>query len=248
MARGRPGEAARTLGAGSFGRKAAAPKLRRNLRYDDVVRAFTLTLLTLTLAGCTTSRFDGSPQVQTSSEARRESLAGAATAPLRDLNLLRTKIPHVLLEAVADPYARPASTRCAHLIALVKPLNDALGADLDAPSVDEDDLLQKGREGALVAVAGVASEAVPFRGWMRKLSGAEQHDAFVQAAITAGAVRRAYLKGLGEAKGCNPPATPSHELAGSPVPTQGFKPRYPIRLPQRERGSRGETPRDGHRR
>ena len=51
----------------------------------------------------------------------------------------------------------------------------------------------------------------------------------MQDAITAGAVRRAYLKGLGEAKGCNPPATPSHILAGSPVIDQSPKPKYPIR-------------------
>jgi len=51
----------------------------------------------------------------------------------------------------------------------------------------------------------------------------------VQAAITAGAVRRAYLKGLGEAKGCDPPATPSHQLAGAPVIDQSVKPKFPIR-------------------
>ena len=44
--------------------------------------------------------------------------------------------------------------------------------------------------------SGAASDVIPFRGWIRKLSGAERHDKYVQAAITAGAVRRAYLKGL----------------------------------------------------
>jgi hypothetical protein len=77
-------------------------------------------------------------------------------------------------------------------------------------------------------MASAASDVIPFRGWVRKLTGAERHDKLVQSAITAGAVRRAYLKGLGEAKGCNPPATPSHQLAGAPVIEQGFKPRYPI--------------------
>jgi hypothetical protein len=64
---------------------------------------------------------------------------------------------------------------------------------------------------------------------VRKLSGAERHDRFVQAAINGGAVRRAYLKGLGEAHGCQPPAAPSHQLTGAEVPTQEMKPRYPIR-------------------
>ncbi|RAK61330.1 hypothetical protein DJ021_16735 [Phenylobacterium hankyongense] len=182
-------------------------------------------------AGCAaTPPPNGSQRVQTTSAANREDIKGAVSAPLRDLNVRRTWIPEVLLQAMADPYGRPSKKlKCTELAALLKPLNDALGADLDEPSVDEDDLLQKGRTTALGAVAGVASDAIPFRGWVRKLSGAERHDRLVQAAITAGGVRRAYLKGLGEAHGCSPPATPSHVLAGAPVVTQDMKPRYPIR-------------------
>src|SRR5437762_11871259 len=83
----------------------------------------------LVLGGCMTSRADGSPKVQTSQEADREGLKGVAKAPLRDLNVLRTKIPEVLLEALADPYERPNTGKCAELIVLMKPLNDAMGAD-----------------------------------------------------------------------------------------------------------------------
>jgi hypothetical protein len=183
----------------------------------------------LAVAGCTTAPASGAPKIQTSSEANRENIKGAVSAPLRDLNVLRTKIPEVLLDAMADPYARPKTRKCAELVALLSPLDGALGADLDVPSVNEDDLLQKGRGTALGAVAGVASDAIPFRGWVRRLSGAERHDRFVQAAIHAGAVRRAYLKGLGESRGCQPPATPSHVLAGAPAITQEIKPRYPTR-------------------
>jgi hypothetical protein len=185
-------------------------------------------------------------RIQTTPEANREGLQGVVQSPLRDLNVVRTKIPLVLLDAMADPYHRPVTKRCIELAALLQPLNDALGADLDAPSVDQDDLLQKGGHEAYGAMATFASSAIPFRGWVRQLSGAEQHDRLVQAAITAGAVRRAYLKGLGEARGCNPPATPSHQLtqaraaaAARPGPSQPppqsqpktdlFTPRYPIR-------------------
>ncbi|MDB5445523.1 MAG: hypothetical protein JWQ97_840 [Phenylobacterium sp.] len=187
-------------------------------------------------AACTTAPADGSPKIQTTSQANRENLEGPAKAPLRDLNVLRTKIPDVLLQAMADPYERPPAdprltkkAQCAQLVELLQPLDHALGADLDSPSLDEDDLLEKGRDRTLGVMATLASGAIPFRGWVRKLSGAERHDSFVQAAITAGAVRRAYLKGLGEAHGCNPPGTPSHVLTGAPVETQAMKPRYPIR-------------------
>jgi hypothetical protein len=192
--------------------------------------ALTAVVLALPLAGCLTERENGSPKVETSSEANRESLKRAAQSPLRDLNVLRTKVPGVLLQAMADPYERPPKGwKCPQLIALVQPLDDALGADLDTPSQDEDDLMEKGKGTGLGLMAGAASDAIPFRGWVRKLSGAERHDRFVQGAINAGAVRRAYLKGLGESKGCDPPATPSHLLAGTEIPTQEMKPRYPIR-------------------
>jgi hypothetical protein len=183
-----------------------------------------------------------SGKVQTTDEANRESIAGAAESPLRDLNLVRTKIPLVLLDATADPYKRPAfgaranrKADCTLLTQLVRPLNDALGADLDAPSRDQDDLLEKGRGAALGVAASFASDTIPFRGWVRQLSGAERHDRIVQAAIIAGAVRRGYLKGLGEARGCDPPATPSHELTAvraaekANPPRSRFEPRYPIR-------------------
>jgi hypothetical protein len=183
----------------------------------------------LMISGCTTTRADGSPKVETTTEADRANLKGVAEAPLRDLNVLRTKIPEVLLQAMADPYERPPTRTCAQLSVLLEPLNDALGADLDAPQPDSDDLLGRGRTTAMGLMAGAASDVIPFRGWVRKLTGAERHDHLVQAAITAGAVRRAYLKGLGEAKGCDPPSTPSHILAGSPVIDQSMKPRYPIR-------------------
>lgn len=201
------------------------------MRFRTALAASAALCAVLALGGCMTTRADGSPKVETTTEANREGLKGVAKAPLRDLNVLRTKIPEVLLQAMADPYERPTSGRCEELIALLQPLDDALGADLDTPAVDEDDLLHKGKSGALGVMAGAASDVIPFRGWVRKLTGAERHDRLVQGAITAGAVRRAYLKGLGEAKGCTPPATPSHALAGAPVMDQSMKPKYPIRYP-----------------
>ncbi len=185
------------------------------------------------LAGCMTTSETNPDKVQTTTQAERENLRGAMGAPLRDLNVLRTKIPPVLLEALGDPYYRPpGKLSCGDIAAQLEPLNNALGADLDEPSRDEDDLVDKGRGTMLGVVAGATSGVIPFRGWVRKLSGAEKHDRYVQAAITAGAVRRGYLKGLGEAHGCPPPATPSHVKTGTaPVIDQSVRSRYPTKLP-----------------
>jgi hypothetical protein len=183
-------------------------------------------------------------KIQTTSDANRDGITGAVSAPLRDVNIVRTKIPPVLIEAMGDPYARPAQVNCATLIDLVAPLDAALGEDLDAhPPEENEDLMDRGRKAAgsaaLGAVASAAQDMIPMRGWVRKLSGAERHDRLVQSAITSGNVRRAYLKGLGEARGCNPPATPQHKSPtpipvvdpGMPPPVEpgsGIKPRFPI--------------------
>lgn len=207
------------------------------------MRRFAFSLAAALMAtGCVTARQDGSARVQSTGQANRESIQGAAKAPLRDLNLLRTKIPEVLLQAMADPYARPASPRCPALVEQVALLNDALGADLDRPVDDDPTLLAQGKQAAYGAVAGVATDAIPFRSWVRKLTGAERHDKLVQAAITAGAVRRGYLKGLGEARGCKPPATPSHELTGSEVIIQELRPRYPTRPESEPETPSGKPP------
>lgn len=197
---------------------------------SGAMRAIFLILpILLLVGGCMTGRSDGSPQIQTASDAKRESMQGAMSAPLRDVNLLRSKIPDVLLRAMADPYQRPLPATCNRLGVLVVELNRALGDDLDEPDADEQSLMVRGRGAAYGAVAGLASDIIPFRGWVRQLSGAERHDRLVAAAITAGGVRRGYLKGLGEARGCRPPATPSHVLSGSPVPSQKVQPKYPTR-------------------
>lgn len=162
-----------------------------------------------------------SEQMKTSDQVKRESVEGAVTSPLRDLNVMRTKIPAILLKSLEDPYARPPRAwKCPALAGLVRPLDAALGPDIDRVPPGDENLLERGRTTALGVAADFASDAIPFRGWVRKLTGAESHDRLVQSAIVAGNVRRAYLKGLGEARGCPPPATPSHERASNPQPVE----------------------------
>ena len=134
-------------------------------------------------------------------------LTAAALAPLNDLNLVRTEIPPVLKAARSAPYARPLDRSCAAIGEAIVALDAVLGADLDARTgKGGPDLLERSAHGAL---RSAAEGAIPFRGWVRKLTGAERNARDLAAAIAAGTVRRAYLKGMGDAAGCAAPAAPA---------------------------------------
>ena len=151
----------------------------------------------------------------------RDTLRDAVAAPLEDLNLKQKGIPPVLNRAVANPYDVEGLTRCEPIAAEIGRLDAALGPDLDeAPPPDERSRGKKVADGAWkVGVAEVRDQTthvLPFRGWIRKLTGAAKHDKAVQAAIRAGGVRRGYLKGLGMQKNCAPPAAPSWFVPAPP--------------------------------
>lgn len=144
---------------------------------------------------------------------QKDTLMDAVTAPLGDLNLNQAAIPPILLQAETAPYAPLAKLDCPSIAYAVAPLDAVLGADLDTPpSPLNPSLLERGSvlagDTAISAVRSGTEGLVPFRSWVRKLTGAEAHSKKVRAAIAAGAVRRAYLKGLGQAIGCAPPAAP----------------------------------------
>jgi hypothetical protein len=67
-------------------------------------------------------------------------------------------------------------------------------------------LIEQGGEAAgaaaVDALQRTAEGVIPFRSWIRKISGAEQYSKRVASAIAAGTARRAFLKGLRVAKGC----------------------------------------------
>ncbi len=170
-------------------------------------------------------------QIQTPNQASQSTMGQAAAAPMYDMNLMRQKIPPLLLAAMADPYARPTPATCRNLTALVNELTVALGDDLDVIADDDDSTKAKRARMTREGLHAGSEALLPFSGFVRKLSGAEQHDKLVLDAITSGDVRRAYLKGLGEARGCPPPATPKHLTHPIVLPEEDSgprKPKYPI--------------------
>ena len=86
---------------------------------------------------------------------------------------------------------------------------DVAGSDPDRLSVGS------------VAKSVVAS-FIPFRGIVREVTGAADHKRQFEAAIYAGAVRRGYLKGMGQQRKCPYPARPAAMRV--PVPAVAQKP------------------------
>ena len=178
-------------------------------------RKIALLAVCFLLAACASPREPSPPAAASPRNAQdgARRFESAAIAPLNDLNLVRSPIPPALLQAQKAPYAFPADASCTGIAAEVAALDEVLGADLDTPATPANpSLIARGSDlagDALVgAVRSTAESVIPFRSWVRRLTGAERYSKEVAAAITAGTVRRSFLKGLGQSAACEPPAAP----------------------------------------
>ncbi|MFZ6747725.1 hypothetical protein [Undibacterium sp. Ren11W] len=147
---------------------------------------------------------------------------GAVTSPLSDFNLMRTEISPELTAAMKGPYLLPSDKSCESIAAEVRGLDRIIGPDLDATmSSQVASLFDQGQSelsnAAVGALRSTVEGVIPFRSWVRRFSGADKHSKELSAALAAGIVRRAFLKGLGQASGCLPPAAPL-PLATVPAP------------------------------
>lgn len=138
----------------------------------------------------------------------------AAAAPLVDFNVRREQIPTVLLQAQANPYDQRNLNQCSTIGAEVLRLDEALGPDRDEPPAPDNPTLNERAQDALAAamldaIRNTVTDFIPYRSWIRQLSGAQARSKAVQDAIEAGRLRRAFLKGLGMRENCAPPAAPA---------------------------------------
>jgi hypothetical protein len=155
------------------------------------MQRLTLALAALALSACATKD--------------QNRIQDISATPLRDLNIAKVEIPGVLRDAMGNPYKSPADKSCPALLAQLADLDEELGPDIDAPEEKlsrteaSRDALEHAATGALQRTV---EGAIPFRGWLRKLSGAERHSKQAQTAVMAGKVRRGYLKGIMESNSC----------------------------------------------
>lgn len=145
---------------------------------------------------------------------RSPDMMNVASTPLEDLNLSKDEIPEALSDAVIAPYASERMATCEDISREVLRLDTVLGDDLDIQTDERHDITV-----GKVAKSVVGS-FIPFRGIIREVSGAADHRRDFEEAIYAGAVRRGFLKGLGEMRDCSYPARPATtRITMSDMPT-----------------------------
>jgi hypothetical protein len=123
-----------------------------------------------------------------------------ATKPLKDLNLMKDEIPPEIQAIMAKPYDIGKLKTCADKKNAVKRLTEVLGPDVDSPQATKNG--QNPAEFALGAAESVVGSLIPGMGLIRKISGAEAAEKKAKAAVLAGQLRRAYIKGVAHATGC----------------------------------------------
>ena len=162
------------------------------------------------LAGCATGSRQGNMPgdgTEISTRDQMQDAAGeAASQPLRDIGLMKKKIPYALTR-IADPYAEPTGPGCAWITYELTQLSAALGPEVAVmPGTDRSTTSERGSRLAIEAardmIRNSGSRILPGRSIIRRLSGATNSDALYKAAKERGMVRRGYLKGLSDARNC----------------------------------------------
>lgn len=124
-----------------------------------------------------------------------------ATKPLKDLNLMKDKIPPEVQAIMDDPYNIKKLRTCKQLRGAIAQLTEALGPDVDSAAArNKKD--QNPAEFALSVGESVVGSLIPGMGIIRKITGADAAQKRAQAAVLAGLLRRAHIKGYAKARGC----------------------------------------------
>jgi hypothetical protein len=130
-----------------------------------------------------------------------DTMENIATKPLKDLNIVKKKIPPELEAMMDEPYSLKGLRTCRQYAAEIDRIDELIGPDVDSEEA-LGEKKQTASEFTFSAVEAVAGSLIPFSGLVRMISGAQKRERYAQAAVFAGAVRRSFLKGTARAKGC----------------------------------------------
>lgn len=161
-------------------------------------------LLVANVAACSSGR---------TADTRRGAM-DAAQSPLRDLGFVRTEIP-ALLRSLDYPYSTATlAPGCAAVAYEIAQLDAVLGPESFQPGPNRNIWDRSGdfaEEQTIDAIQGTAQDLVPFRSWVRRLSGASRAEREALRAFANGQQRRTFLRGYGASLGCAnvlPPPAP----------------------------------------
>lgn len=140
-------------------------------------------------------------QAQTAVSQETVTAGDVVTKPLSDLNIKKDAVPEILVSARAKPYDLTGMKRCPVIASAISNLDAVLGDDIDVARDDGNATINIGN-----LAKSVVGSIIPFGGVIRELSGANAQQRMWQEAIYAGSVRRAFLKGVGQQRGCAYPA------------------------------------------
>ncbi len=147
-------------------------------------------------------------------------------SPLRDLNIMKPKVPQKLKAVSAKPYSLAGLKGCASYRAEIADLDQYLGPDVESPQAQSHG--NGASEFALGSVQDLAHGLIPGIGIIRRITGADKEAKRAAGAYYAGALRRAYLKATARAHGCKIPVAP----AAAPPPPPAEKPAEPAPPPR----------------
>jgi hypothetical protein len=136
-----------------------------------------------------------------------EQVAGdVVSQPVEDVGLDKKDIPENLLRIQEKPYSLVGIKTCANIRSAIGDMDAVLGEDLDIVNEASRDEKRKNTAGRVGGM--LVNSIIPFRSVIREISGAAAHDRRYNAAVYAGVVRRSFLKGIGQQRGCKYPSAP----------------------------------------
>jgi hypothetical protein len=144
----------------------------------------------------------------------RRGVGDAAYIPLRDVGLMRPEIP-LLLRNLQYPYSTATLSDCAAITHEIGQLDGVLGPESYQPGPNRNVWDRSGdfvEEQTISAAESTAQDLIPFRSWVRRISGASRAEREALRAVANGQQRRTFLRGYGASLGCPgmiPPPPPS---------------------------------------
>lgn len=164
-------------------------------------------VLSVALGACSSGR---------TAETRR-GVGGAASIPLRDIGLIRPDIP-LLLRNLQYPYSTVTLSDCAAVTREIGELDSVLGPESYQPGPNRNAWDRSGdfvEEQTIEAAQSTAQDLIPFRSWVRRISGASAAEREALRAVANGQQRRTFLRGYGASLGCPsmipPPPPAAHQ-------------------------------------